>query len=434
MGTILPTLINQDEPTGVVTLKAILNEYEAMKADQRETPFSDLEIYRGLERELIMTLGLGAKFNVLVVDDSQISWKLARRALAMPHFYTEVAQTGMGGLEMLTQNPSKYDLVLLDIIMPGLNGIEVLTQMKQNSQLSRIPVAMLSGNEDQSLVEECLARGAVDVLLKPLRTEEVLKIAKKHSLGQPIARGHLKGGHPRVAIPRHDPTEFVASSHQHKQPREALDNFPHSLGLGVGDTVPDFVLMDKNSEPFKVSTELNKTGGQLLFAFFPGAFLRSGWDSSSPQGKGHGMMHSGRYGVGKGNVEGEAMRHWRGSVFGEEMLTMLNNNLEEIRATGTSVVGVGRESPPALKAFSTHLRLDFPVISDPSLELTEKLTGLFNLKLFQSLEGCPSPEMSRYKAGRQGIVLLNKQGLVQRKWVATDASGKPNASCPLDIE
>ncbi|CAN0155565.1 unnamed protein product [Ectocarpus sp. 12 AP-2014] len=116
--------------------------------------------------------------SILVVDDSRISRQIAERSLSRVKFHVEVAPDGEVGLAMLQAQPSSFDLILLDVVMPGLDGVEVLTRVKQDPQLSHIPVVMLSGLESDRLEELCLQQGAVVMLRKPLTAEKVIQVVE----------------------------------------------------------------------------------------------------------------------------------------------------------------------------------------------------------------------------------------------------------------
>jgi CheY-like chemotaxis protein len=77
---------------------------------------------------------------------------------------------------LVTCVSQQYDLVLLDIVMPTMDGVEVLTTMQSDKNLVDIPVAMLSGLEDEMLANVCLESGAIAVLQKPLDTAEVQEL------------------------------------------------------------------------------------------------------------------------------------------------------------------------------------------------------------------------------------------------------------------
>jgi len=60
----------------------------------------------------------------------------------------------------------KPDLILLDLILPGIDGFEVLTKMKEDPELSKIPVIILSNLGQKEDVERGLKLGASDYLIK----------------------------------------------------------------------------------------------------------------------------------------------------------------------------------------------------------------------------------------------------------------------------
>eukprot|EP00752_Nemacystus_decipiens_P005656 g5119.t1 len=126
--------------------------------------------------------------SVLVVDDSNVSCQIAKRGLSNSNIGVEVAQSGELGLAMLDSNPSAFDLVLLDVVMPGLHGLQVLDRMKQDPRLRHIPVVVLSGLEDERIAEACKQHGAVEVLHKPMATSEVVRMVNLQR-GVPVPPG-----------------------------------------------------------------------------------------------------------------------------------------------------------------------------------------------------------------------------------------------------
>ncbi|KAG5192516.1 hypothetical protein JKP88DRAFT_292802 [Tribonema minus] len=92
------------------------------------------------------------RITILVVDDSNISSKLAVRKLASLGHRTVHADNGLNALEML-RSGQEVDLVLLDIVMPVMDGVELLTILQADEALRHIPVVMLSGLEDKILAE-----------------------------------------------------------------------------------------------------------------------------------------------------------------------------------------------------------------------------------------------------------------------------------------
>ena len=102
---------------------------------------------------------------LLVDDDRQARLKLARD-LEGGGFAVSEAAGGRAALDMLRSE--RFDLVLLDILMPEVDGFQVLREMKDDAKLRDIPVIVISGLEDIESVDKCLAAGANDFLSKPV--------------------------------------------------------------------------------------------------------------------------------------------------------------------------------------------------------------------------------------------------------------------------
>ncbi|MCF7805784.1 MAG: response regulator [Candidatus Marinimicrobia bacterium] len=71
----------------------------------------------------------------------------------------------------------RYDLVLLDEMMPGQDGLETLTQIKETSP--GLPVIMITKNEEESLMEEAIGSKISDYLTKPVNPSQILLACKK---------------------------------------------------------------------------------------------------------------------------------------------------------------------------------------------------------------------------------------------------------------
>ncbi len=73
--------------------------------------------------------------------------------------------------QMLDQKP--VDLILMDINMPGIDGLTLLKQLKVHSRYCDIPVIMLTGESDNTLLEKCFGAGAMDFVRKPFESIEL---------------------------------------------------------------------------------------------------------------------------------------------------------------------------------------------------------------------------------------------------------------------
>lgn len=115
------------------------------------------------------------KKTILVVDDDPSSRTLLREILREEGFDIVEAEDGELALELLETKP--VDLVITDRSMPRLGGLELLAKMREKQ--SALPVLVISAYGEETLWGQAIGLGAVDYLLKPFQTEDVLKIVRK---------------------------------------------------------------------------------------------------------------------------------------------------------------------------------------------------------------------------------------------------------------
>jgi DNA-binding response OmpR family regulator len=101
---------------------------------------------------------------VLVIDDEPSIVELFTDYLNGQGFDVISAGGGEEGLDRLRLDSP--DIVLLDMRMPGLDGLETLRRIRKVNL--RVPVLMVSGNDDLAAAKEAIALGAFDYTLKPV--------------------------------------------------------------------------------------------------------------------------------------------------------------------------------------------------------------------------------------------------------------------------
>ena len=102
---------------------------------------------------------------LLVVDDEMNNRDVLSRRLKRQGHAVVTAGSGAEALRLVRE--TRFDAILLDIMMPDMDGYEVLRQIKSDERLEHIPVIMISAvNEVQSVVR-CIEAGAEDYLAKP---------------------------------------------------------------------------------------------------------------------------------------------------------------------------------------------------------------------------------------------------------------------------
>lgn len=105
---------------------------------------------------------------ILIIEDDTFIRNLISQKLIQEGYDIFETIDGKEGIKKLKEK--KPDLVLLDLILPGIDGFEVLSKMKEDPNLSAIPVIILSNLEQREDVERGLKLGAVDYLIKAHHT------------------------------------------------------------------------------------------------------------------------------------------------------------------------------------------------------------------------------------------------------------------------
>jgi len=108
---------------------------------------------------------MSSKKRILVVDDEeQLRW-MVKVSLENGGYEVIAAESGVKALE--EAGKSKFDLFILDIMMPGLSGWDTLARLRELPSSKNTPVLMLSAKSTLTDVEQSLELGANDYVTKP---------------------------------------------------------------------------------------------------------------------------------------------------------------------------------------------------------------------------------------------------------------------------
>lgn len=103
---------------------------------------------------------------IVIVEDEPEIMKFASRVLQLEGYHVIHARNGDDGLKLARKRQAA--LVLLDLRLPGRDGWSVLGEMKNEPQLSAIPVIVFTASAGVTSQDKALAMGADDYLVKPL--------------------------------------------------------------------------------------------------------------------------------------------------------------------------------------------------------------------------------------------------------------------------
>jgi DNA-binding response OmpR family regulator len=115
---------------------------------------------------------------ILVVEDEQHLADGLRFNLEAEQHEVELVETGEDALAKLAAAPERYDLVILDVMLPGIDGFEVVAGLRQQKQF--VPVLMLTARGRSEDVLRGFGAGADDYLAKPF--ELPILISRVHGL------------------------------------------------------------------------------------------------------------------------------------------------------------------------------------------------------------------------------------------------------------
>ena len=107
---------------------------------------------------------------ILVVEDSADDFDATQRAFARTNLRNPIrhALSGQEALDYLKGQNARPGIILLDLNMPGLDGRRTLELIKQNPELRKIPVVILTTSSDERDVKACYDLGANTYIQKPV--------------------------------------------------------------------------------------------------------------------------------------------------------------------------------------------------------------------------------------------------------------------------
>ena len=112
---------------------------------------------------------------VLVVDDSPTILKVVSAILSRHGFESESARDGLYGIELLKKG-ARFDIVLLDFVMPRMNGYQFCRELRSNPDHKTLPVVLMSAKGDRIRDQFVQQTGAVDAITKPFDARALVAV------------------------------------------------------------------------------------------------------------------------------------------------------------------------------------------------------------------------------------------------------------------
>lgn len=106
----------------------------------------------------------------MIIEDDNFLLSLIVEKFIQLGFDAEAASDGEEGLNKILNN--KYDLVLLDMILPKMDGFKVLENVKKNQTLKDLPIVVTSNLYDKNDIDRAVSLGAADYIIKAYNSPE----------------------------------------------------------------------------------------------------------------------------------------------------------------------------------------------------------------------------------------------------------------------
>jgi signal transduction histidine kinase/ligand-binding sensor domain-containing protein/CheY-like chemotaxis protein len=142
---------------------------ELIDADSQDPATTDLQEVNDIE------LLISTSQSILIIDDDKELREYIRKIFD-PFYTIYEAQNGQEGLDLIKK--ILPDVVISDINMPNLSGLELCRLIKQDSELSHIPIILLTGEDAPEMKLQGIEEGAVDYMSKPFDKELLMARVK----------------------------------------------------------------------------------------------------------------------------------------------------------------------------------------------------------------------------------------------------------------
>ncbi|MDR0601400.1 MAG: response regulator [Treponema sp.] len=122
---------------------------------------------------------------ILLAEDVDINREIVITMLEPVRLGIDCAENGREAVRMFTENPDKYDLLLMDVQMPEMDGYEatgLIRAFEGKAGRRPVPIIAMTANVFREDIEKCLSAGMNDHIGKPINMEDVLAKLKMYLL------------------------------------------------------------------------------------------------------------------------------------------------------------------------------------------------------------------------------------------------------------
>ena len=157
---------------------------------------------------------------ILAVDDVQLNLDLMKEILSGAGYQIATAINGKSAIAKAKAN--KFDLILLDLVMPDIDGFEVCSVLKSNPLTHDVPVIFLTATKENDNITKGFNLGAVDYIPKPFSKEELLARVNLHLTLRKFQQDLIRSKEQAEAIAQAKAMFLANVSHEIRTPMNGI--------------------------------------------------------------------------------------------------------------------------------------------------------------------------------------------------------------------
>ncbi len=225
--------------------------------------------------------------SILIIDDIPQNIQVLGSFLSTHNYNISFATSAKEALLLLEEN--RYDLLLLDIMMPEMNGYELCTLLKEREDFKDIPIVFITAKSDSDSIVKGFQSGGVDYITKPFNSYELLARVKTHlKLRQQSIQ--LQNVNQTLELQVKARTEELEKANHRlslleKTKNDFLQLISHELRTPISgiNILADLLLIKLNNSDYKRYIESIKLSSEKLIEFSELALLITSLSSDRSQ-------------------------------------------------------------------------------------------------------------------------------------------------------
>lgn len=192
-----------------------------------------------------------AEICVLAVDDYDLTRSLVAHSLERRNIKCDTVESAEKALEILENNPEKYDVCVTDYALDGMNGINFIEKIRKNKSFDHLGLLMISGVMEHYSYDELKKMGLNGYLKKPFQTYQLVEAVK--IIGIQAKEDNLQS----KFVTRHNVTKVLDD--ELNNVKDTHPQFPNHYVLAVDDMAMNMMLIRKVLSKFglRIDTAVN---------------------------------------------------------------------------------------------------------------------------------------------------------------------------------